>query len=309
MAAITSRIPLMERSATQGILLAFLAYSAYAVSDASVKLLHGTLSAYEAVFFGALSGMLVLPLLRRDGVRMRDMFRAKNPFMWFVRAGTALTGSLGSVTAFTHLSMAEAFSLLFLMPTLVTLLSVVFLKEPVGWRRWSAVLMGFAGVLVVLRPGFRELNIGHLGAVVGGLSGAITVVTMRAFGKSETRMSLYGAGQIGPLLGGGLLMLSDFAWPDPMQWVWLLGYGLLAAAGNLLIMMASLRIRASLVAPAQYSQMIWAMVLGYLVFGDRMDSMMAVGVAIIILAGIVTFQREKVRQPKRWRRVQPVHPQ
>jgi drug/metabolite transporter (DMT)-like permease len=299
----------MDRSAPQGVLLAFLAYSAYAVSDASVKLLHGTLSAYEAVFFGAVSGLLALPLVKRREERFTDVFRAQRRGMWFLRAGTALTGSLGSVTAFTHLSMAEAFCLLFLMPTFVTVLSVLFLREPVGWRRWGAVLMGFLGVLVVLRPGFRELHVGHLGAVVGGLSGAITVVTLRAFGKSETRMSLYGAGLIGPILGSGLLMLPEFTWPSPMQWVWLLGYGLLAATGNILVMLASARIPASLVAPAQYSQMIWAIILGSLIFGDHLDPVMGLGVAIIILSGIFTFAREKVRQPKGWQRVPPVHPQ
>lgn len=299
----------MDRSTPQGILLAFLAFAAYAVSDASVKLLHGSLSAYEAVFFGALSGVVALPLLRAPGERYLAVFRARRPSMWLLRAGAALTGSLGSVTAFTHLSMAEAFCLLFLMPTFVTLLSVIFLREPVGWRRWLAVLLGFVGVLVVLRPGFRELNIGHLGAVVGGLSGAVTVVMMRAHGRSESRLSLYGAGLVGPVVGCGLLMLPSFVWPGPMQWVWLMGYGLLMAAGNALVMLASQRAPASLVAPAQYSQMLWAIAFGYLVFGDHLEPVMAVGVGIIILSGVMTFLREQVRRPKGWARVPPVHPQ
>ncbi|MCR0985755.1 DMT family transporter [Roseomonas populi] len=298
----------MDRSA-QGVLLAFLAYAAYAVSDASVKLLHGSLSAYEAVFFGALSGVAALPFIREPGERLSGVFRARNRAMWVLRAVAAFTGSVGSVTAFTHLSMAEAFSLLFLMPTFVTVLSVAFLGEKVGWRRWLAVLMGFAGVLVVLRPGFRELNIGHLGAVVGGLSGAVTVVMMRAFGRTETRLSLYGAGLVGPVLGAGLLMLPEFAWPTAMQWVWILGYGLLMALANVFVMMASNRIEASLVAPAQYSQMIWAILFGYAVFGDGIDAVMGLGVAIIILSGVFTFMRERVRRPRGWRRAPPVHPQ
>lgn len=299
----------MERSVPQGILLAFLAYLAYAVSDASVKLLEGSLSAYQAVFFGAVSGLLALPLVRRRGERLRDVFHANNRMMWGIRAGAAATGSLGSVTAFTHLSMAEAFSLLFLMPTFVTMLSVAFLGEKVGWRRWGAVLLGFAGVLVVLRPGFRELNIGHLGAVVGGLSGAITVVTLRAFGLTEKRMSLYGAGLMGPILATGLLMLPGFTWPTALQWVWVLGYGLLAALGNILVMLASARAPASLVAPAQYSQMLWAIIFGYLVFDDPLEPIMAVGVAIILLSGVLTFRRERVRRPRGWQEIPPVHPQ
>ncbi|MDQ1078259.1 DMT family transporter [Pseudoroseomonas cervicalis] len=299
----------MDRTSPQGILLAFLAYAAYAVSDASVKLLHGSLSAYEAVFFGALSGVVALPFLKSRGESYLGIFRARNGWMWLVRAAAALTGSLGSVTAFTHLSMAEAFCLLFLMPSFVTLLSVLFLKEPVGWRRWCAVILGFVGVLIVLRPGFRELNIGHVGAVVGGLSGAVTVVMMRAYGRSETRLSLYGAGLIGPIVGCGLLMLPDFVWPTPMQWVWVLGYGLLAALANILVMLASQRIPASLVAPAQYSQMLWAIGFGYWVFGDHLEPIMALGVAIIILSGVMTFLREKVRKPKGWARAPAVHPQ
>jgi drug/metabolite transporter (DMT)-like permease len=94
-----------------------------------------------------------------------------------------------------------------------------------------------------------------------------------------------------------------------MQWVWLMGYGLLMAAGNVLVMLASMRIPASLVAPAQYSQMIWAIALGYLVFGDGVDAMMALGVSVIILSGFFTFMRERVRQPAGWKRVPPVHPQ
>ena len=299
----------MDRPIVQGVLLSFLAYSAYALSDASVKLLRGSLSSYEMVFFGALSGMVALPVIRRRGEKLSNIFRAKSRLAWLVRALAAITGSIGSVTAFTHLPMAEAFSLLFLMPTFVTIMSVVALRESVGWRRWLAVLMGFAGVLIVLRPGFRELGIGHVGAIVGGLSGALTVVILRAFGHQERRLSLYGAGQIGPIVVSGLLMLPNFVWPSGSQWLWLLGYGLLAAAGNILVILASGLAPASLIAPAQYSQMIWAVALGYLVFGDHVDSVMGAGILVIIASGIFTFMREKVRQPRGWGRVPPVHPQ
>ena len=96
--------------------------------------------------------------------------------------------NLGALLAFTHLPMAEAFALIFLMPIFVTLLSVVVLREHVGWRRWLAVVAGFAGVLVVLRPGFRELHIGHLGGIICGLAGACGVVLMRRVGDREHRL-------------------------------------------------------------------------------------------------------------------------
>jgi drug/metabolite transporter (DMT)-like permease len=299
----------MEPDVLKGVLLAFLAYAVFAISDASVKLLEGTLNSYEIVFWGALMGFVILPLVRRPGERYRDVFSATDRRLWLMRAAAALAGSLGSVMAFTWLPMAEAFALLFLLPAFVTILSVVFLKERVGWRRWGAVVLGFAGVLVVLRPGFREINPGHVGALVGALASAVTIVMLRALGAREKRVSLYGAGLIGPLLGSLAMMVPDFAWPSAEQWVFLLGYGLLAAAGNALLMLASGLAPASLVAPPQYSQMVWALSFGHWVFHDTLDAPMILGVAIIIAAGAVTFLREKKRQPRGWRRNPPIHPQ
>lgn len=287
----------MDRSVARGVALSFAAYFAYALSDASVKLLDGNIPPMESAFFGGIFGLAAIPFLLRPGERWHHAFATTNRKLWLLRAGAAVTGALGSVTAFTHLSMAEAFCLLFLLPAFVTILSLLFLKERIGWRRWAAVVVGFAGVLVVLRPGFRELNIGHLGAVVGGFSGAVTIVLMRALGGRERRISLYGAGVLGLIVVAGLLMIPDFRWPDAMQWTWLAGYGLLAAVANVLIMAASARAPASLVAPPQYSQMIWAIILGYWVFHDRLDWPMALGTALIVASGLLTLLREKAKVP------------
>ncbi len=299
----------MDRHVLRGVGLAFLAYFAYAISDASVKLLEGAINPLQSAFFGGLFGIAAIPFLLGPGDRWTDVVRTTNRRLWLLRAVAQLTNALGSITAFTHLSMAEAFCLLFLMPAFVTVMSVIFLKEDVGWRRWSAVILGFIGVLIVLRPGFRELNIGHLGAAVGGFSGAVTIVLMRAMGGRERRISLYGAGLVGLILGSGVLMLPSFQWPSATQWLWLAGYGLLAAAGNALVMMASMRAPASLVAPPQYSQMIWAILFGYFVFGDHLDWPMAVGVLLIIASGLFTFLRERVRAPKASQAAPLIHPQ
>jgi len=299
----------MDRSVMRGVCLAFVAYFAYALSDASVKLLEGGIHPLQSAFFGGVFGIAAIPFLLSPGERWHYAFRSRNRRMWVLRAIAAVTGALGSITAFTYLSMAEAFSLLFLMPAFVTVMSVVFLKEVVGWRRWTAVILGFIGVLIVLRPGFRELNIGHAGAVVGGFSGAMTIVLMRAMGGKERRISLYGAGLVGLILVSGVLMVPYFRWPSTEQWIWLAGYGLLAAVGNALVMMASARAPATLVAPPQYSQMLWAIILGYFVFGDRLDWPMAVGVALIIASGLITFVREKVRAPAVAEAAPLIHPQ
>ncbi len=277
----------------KGVLLGFMAFAAFAISDAFVKSLHGSLPAYEAVFFGAALGLTALPFIKGPADRWRDVVLARRPGLWLVRAAASAIGSTAAVIAFTALPMAEAFALIFLLPIFVTILSVLVLKEHVGWRRWSAVVAGFVGVLVVLRPGFRVLGAGHLAAIICGLSGAVSMIALRLSGSHEKRVTLYGAGIIGSMLLSGLLMLAEFRWPVPAQWLLLCGYGLLAALGSVLLMLATQKAPANHVAPTQYSQMLWAVLLGYVVFHDRLDWPMATGIAIILGAGLFTFVREE----------------
>jgi S-adenosylmethionine uptake transporter len=286
----------------KGVLLGFMAFAAYALSDAFVKALRGSLPPYEAVFIGAALGLIALPFIKGRGDRWRDALQARRRDLYLVRAAASAIGSIAAVIAFTALPMAEAFALIFLLPVFVTILSVLVLKEHVGWRRWSAVVAGFVGVLVVLRPGFRALGIGHLAAIICGLSGAVSMIALRMAGPHEKRVSLFGAGIIGSMLVSGGLMLAEFHWPNPAQWGLLLGYGLLSAVGSVLLMLATRLAPANHVAPTQYSQMLWAVLLGYVVFHDRLDWPMAIGIAIILGAGLFTFVREE-RMTRWWKRI------
>lgn len=286
----------------KGVLLGFMAFAAYALSDAFVKSLRGSLPAYEAVFFGAALGLTALPFIKGRGDRWHDVLLAQRQGLYLIRAVASAVGSIAAVIAFTALPMAEAFALIFLLPVFVTILSVLVLHEQVGWRRWSAVVAGFIGVLVVLRPGFRALGIGHLAAIICGLSGAVSMVALRLAGPHEKRISLFGAGIIGSMLVSGVLMLADFRWPQSGQWALLLGYGLLAALGSVLLMLATRLAPANHVAPTQYSQMLWAVLLGYFVFHDHPDWPMALGIVIILGAGLFTLVREE-KVTGWWRRI------
>jgi drug/metabolite transporter (DMT)-like permease len=282
-------------SPLRGVLVAFAAYAVFAFSDASIKILHGALPSYQVTFIGALFGLAALPFLKTKNDNWSDIVKTTNRPLWLLRFVCGGVGSICSVIAFTKLPMAEAFALLFLLPSFVTILSVIFLKEDVRWQRWTAVIIGFVGVLIVLRPGFRELSIGHLCAAIGGLVAAISIVIFRAMGPSEKRLSLYGAALFGVLVLSGVLMLSDLAVPTARQWIFLASYGLLGTAGNILLMNAAKMAPASLVAPPQYSQMIWAIIFGYLIFDDHIDTPMALGIVLIIFSGLMTLLRERKR--------------
>ena len=256
---------------TKGVSLGFASFAVFSFSDSCVKLIRGGLPPYESAFFGAVFGLTILPFLVRKGDRWIDIVSTTNLPLWLVRFLAYPMGVIGSVTAFTHLSMAEAFVLIFLQPAYITVMSVFFLKERVGYRRWSAVALGFLGVLIVLRPGFRPLSIGHLGALFAGLGGAVSVVAFRAAGGKEKNIAGCGAGRWGGIIVCGLLSFPHFRPPSADQWVKLAGYGLLAAVANVLTMWAARQAPAAYIGPTQYSQMIWAVVLGYVLFGDRVD--------------------------------------
>lgn len=279
----------------KGILFAFAAFTAFSFSDASVKLIDGALPPYESAFFGALCALVALPWLLQPGDRLRDIFATANRKLWLLRFVAFALGVIGSVTAFTHLPMANAFALMFLQPAFVTVMSLCFLKEQIGVWRWGAVVIGFIGVMVVLRPGYTPLSIGHLGALFAGFGGAVSVISFRAMGGREKRISLFGAGMLGGIVIPGIVMLPHFVWPDTRQWLLLAGYGLLAALANLLLMAATTRVPAAYVGPIQYSQMLWAILLGYLLFHDGVTPLTLAGVVLIIGSGLLTLMRERQR--------------
>jgi S-adenosylmethionine uptake transporter len=281
-----------------GVLLAFLAYIAFAISDASIKLIGGRIDTFEIAFLGALMGFSALPFIRRPDERYGDVLRSTVWHLWTLRAVSTGISAASSVLAFTHLPMPEAFSLIFLMPMFVTLLSIVFLKEEVGAWRWTAIVLGFVGVLIVLRPGFRELNVGHLGALVAGLSGAVSVVSFRMAGPQEKRISLFGAGLVGALVLNGVLMLPNWSVPAGADVAFLLAYGLLSVVGQVLIMLAVSYAPASHIAMPQYSQMAWALLFSYLLFHEPVDGVALFGIAVICAAGLLTWARERVKLPR-----------
>lgn len=277
----------------QGVLLGFLAFALFSISDANVKLLFGSIPPIQSAFIGAVFGCLLLPFIKKPNETFAGIFHTENRPLWLVRFFAYPMGIIGSVTAFTHLSMAEAMVLMFLQPAYVTVLSIFFLKEKVGWQRWLAIIIGFIGVLIVLRPGFRPLSIGHVGAIFAGLGGAISIVVFRSQCKKESGLSLVGAGLIGAVIVCGLLSARNFVMPDYHQCIFLAGYGILAALANILTIRASLLAEASLIGDTQYAQMLWAVILDYLLFHTEPDKFMFIGIVFILVSSVITIMRER----------------
>ncbi len=276
----------------KGVVLAFLSYALFSTSDALVKSVGGKLPITEIVFFGTLFNFIVILILRPRGERWRDMWRMNHPKRVLLRAFCGIVAGLASTFAFTTIPLAEVYAIIFLTPVLVTLLSIPLLGESVGWRRLSAVAIGLAGMLLVVKPGFRDLHLGHLAAGAVAITGACSMIIMRMIGHSERRVSLVGVLMTLSLVASGVLMIPVFVWPSLDALAPLALVGIFGGTGQLTILAATRNVSANRVAPAQYSQIIWAVVFGALFFREVPDGVALVGIALIGFSGLFTFLRE-----------------
>jgi S-adenosylmethionine uptake transporter len=272
----------------KGILLGFLAYGLFAFSDACVKALGGKFSVFEIGFFAGLFACAVLPAMR-DGETWRQALTPRRPGLVAVRAVSGTLAGLFGVVSFTHLPFAEAYAIIFLAPGFVTILSVFLLREHVGWPRWAALAVGLAGVFLVVRPGFESVVPAHLAAIATALSTATTVLVLRTLGPVERRASILGYALLVAIVLNAVLMAPGFRWPAGADFLLMAACGLLSAAAQLCLMLATHFAAANRVAPAQYSQMVWAVAIGAAFFAEIPDHLALAGIALILLSGILIF--------------------
>lgn len=274
-----------------GIVLGLLAFALYATHDAAIKTLGGSYSPFQVIFFVVLlSFPVVMLMLLRDPTEAN--LRPRAPAWTLFRTATVVIGGFCAFYAFSVLPLTQTYAILFATPMMITILSVPLLGETVRIHRWVAVIAGLIGVLVVLRPATAELELGHAAALVAAFCGAMAGVIMRKTGNIERRVVLL----VYPLLTNFIVMLCILPFvykPMPIE-----DLGLVLLVAVLAVCAMSLMIRAytltdaALVAPMQYSQIIWATLFGWLFFDETSDMMTFIGAGIIIASGAYIVLRE-----------------
>jgi drug/metabolite transporter (DMT)-like permease len=292
----------------KGILLAFVAFAVFAWGDAVVKEIGHGLGPFEVTFFGYLIPFLLSPVFMKPGDRLLDLVRWNRPWLMGLRVFLIAATTPLSVMAFRSLPFAEAFALLFLMPSLVTVLSIFVLKENVRWRRGLAVCAAFIGVLIIVRPGFREFLPGHLAALATALCAAGGVITGRMIGHAEKRFTLIGTVFLATTLLAGILMIPGFAWPTAHQWALLLAFAATAFVAQALFIIATMYAPADRLGAAQYSQILWALAIGALFFDEWPDALALVGIFIVVAAGLFIFAREQTLKRGKSQGAAPAEP-
>lgn len=281
-----------------GVILAFAAYAVFSISDALIKATGPAMSVFEIAFFT--TSFSIIPLmLTKGGERFRDMYRLHHPWLVHLRCTTAILGTACVMYAFTHIAFADVYAVGFTTPIIVTILSVVFLRETVTPQRWLLLVLCFLGVVLVIRPGMREIEPGHIVIMIGAALGAITTIVLRHVAPRERRVSLVGLQVLYSGIFNGILMIPTFVVPSLEQLAVFAGIGLLGGLGGLMLIAATKRTPANLVAPVQYSQLIWAILFGALFFGEYPDWISVVGMLIVVTAGLLNVLSE--RRPIRWK--------
>ncbi len=203
-----------------------------------------------------------------------------------------------------YMPIADAIAVFFIEPFILTVLSVIILKEQVGWRRRIAVLCGFAGAMFIIQPSYQVFGAVSLMPIATAFLFAVYLILTRQFAAEDNAMSMQFVAGIGGVLMltcvlsvGNMLNWEDFSSPDipefGIRWLLIFAIGALATVGHLMVVMAFRLASASILAPFQYLEIVTATSLGYWLFGDFPDALKWFGIAIIVSSGIYLFLREK----------------
>ena len=273
-----------------GIGLMLVSVCMFAFGDTLGKFIVATYSVGQLLLLRATAALIVLsPAIWRH---RREFLRLERPWLQLLRVVLSTLEVAAFFLATVYLPLADTITYYLACPIFVTALSAIVLREQVGWRRWSAVIVGFCGVLIALRPSAQTVSWPAMIALAGCMAFAVLMLITRSL-RATPDIVLASTQFMGTFAFGAVL--APFGWIAPSPG----SLGLFAAAGcisvcALLCGNRSLKLApASLVVPYQYSMIIWAVMFGYLVFGDVPSAATILGAAVIIGAGFYIFLRER----------------
>lgn len=272
----------------------------FSVLDVSAKYL--VLSGVNAVFVSwtrfVVHLLLVLALFR--GWNNRGMYRVTSLPKQIVRGIFLFGSTVFNFLALLTLQLAETMSIFFFAPVVITMLAGPLLGERVGWRRWLAVSVGFAGMLVIVRPGFGAFGLGHVFALTSMLSYCFYVIMTRSMSATESPASLIFYSALAPVVLLAPSVPYTASVPvDLWHLVILLSLGFYGGFGHWLLIRAYRQATTAALAPYPYLQMVWMVAFGYLIFDQFPDLWTVVGATIIVSSGLYIIYREQVLRLRR----------
>ncbi|WP_435166053.1 DMT family transporter [Falsirhodobacter sp. 1013] len=269
-------------------LTAFLVYSTH---DTVVKVLGSFYHPMQIVFFSVCFAMpLVTVMLMRD--RTDGNLIPRHPWWTLLRTFSSVVAGVSAFYAFTVLPLAQTYAILFATPLLITLLAIPILGERVGPHRGGAIVVGLLGVMIVIQPGAEPLTTGHLAALASAVFGSLGAIIVRKIGREERSVVLL----LYPMMANFIVMgcaLPFVYKPMPIEHLGLLGMMAALSFGGMLLTISAYRMgEAVIVAPMQYSQIIWATLFGFLIFKETLKMNTLLGATVIVASGLYIVLRE-----------------
>ena len=270
---------------------------AFVLNDGLMKILFADWSIYQAIF---LRGILTIPLMLFFAWRTKQLFVKLSSSDWkfiIIRTASEVGAAIFFLSALAHMPLANVTAILQVLPLAVTMGAAVFLRESVNWRRWLAIFIGFIGVMIIVRPGMEGFSIYSISAL-----GAVACVTVRDL--TTSRLSSKTPSMFVALITGiaitvlGAVMLPTVTWKPiyNAHWLILIISAIAIIFGYLFSVMAMRYGDASFIAPFRYTAMLWAIIIGILLFNDWPDQLTLMGTTIIVVTGIYSFYREKLQR-------------
>lgn len=282
----------------RGIGLMCVALAMFALLDGSAKYLGAQIPTVQIVWARYAVGFLVTFVFVSPR-RLLELGKSRNIGLQLFRSAMLLGATMFNFFAVRYLQLSVTATIFFATPLLVAALSIPILGERVGMRRWLAIIVGFAGVLVVTRPGLGGLHWAVVLSMLAVLCFSLYSVTTRMLaGVDSSETTLFFSALVGVAV---LSPVVPFFWVWPQQgltWALLIGLGVLGGVGHYLLIDAHRGAPASILAPYTYTNIVWMTAVGYFAFGDIPAQTTAIGAGIVIASGLYLFARERLAQSR-----------
>jgi drug/metabolite transporter (DMT)-like permease len=283
-----------SRDNLRGVAAMIVAVGALSLMDASIKILAPH---YAPLQVASLRGLSTLPLVLA-WVAWSGGFGQLLRVRFHLHLARAAMG-IGMLAAFDYavryLPLAEAYTIFFVAPLLITALAVPLLRETVDWRRWVAIGIGFAGVMIVLRPtGGSALTIPGLAVLLAAVGYALSAITVRVLGRTDSTQSMVFWLMLMVGLGAGLLALPVWRPIQATHWPAIAGMAVTGSLGQWAITEAFRRGEASVVAPFEYTALAWGVAIDWFIWQTLPTTLVLAGAAVIIASGVYLIRRERV---------------
>lgn len=281
----------------KGALFMAIAMAGFTCNDALVKSVTGAMNTGQILFVrGLMTTVLVVAIARWMGAL--GSWRIVLQPAVALRMAAEIIASLAYVSALGAMPLANTASILQALPLAVTLGAALFLNEKVGWRRWLAIIAGFAGVLIVIRPGPEGFSLAAVYVIASVVGAAARDLCTRRIDRAVPSLFISVITAVSITVTGAVMIVPMGGW-QPVSgeaFVRLAAASVLLLVGYQTIVIAMRTGEISFIAPFRYTSLIWAIAIGFLFFGEVPDFWMTIGVMIIVASGLYTFSRENRRQ-------------